>query len=159
MRIAPVSLFSHNCSLADTIDMAIKSAEVTHSNEIAIIGGVLQALAIRLALQTSEPLNAAQFLEQLDQQLTEVKATDTRDLQSYRDKIHHINRLLKIDPSDETVANVLGNSCLALDSVPTAIYCFLKSFQPIKGLEVKAFKQFVSHSGSNQLRFVFSGGQ
>lgn len=119
--------------------MAIKSAEVTHSNESAIIGGVLQALAIRQALTTAEPLNATEFLEQLDKQLAEVKATDTRDLQSYRDKINHINRLLKIDPSEETVVNVLGNSCFALDSVPTAIYCFLKSFQPIKGLEVTHF--------------------
>lgn len=136
MRIAPVSLFFHNVSLVDIIDKAKKSAELTHSNDIAIVGGVLQALAIRLALTSSPPINASEFLDNLDKQLAEVPINDARDIQSYRDKINQIKRLLKTDPSDETVVNVLGNSCLALQSVPTAIYCFLKSFQPIQGLEV-----------------------
>lgn len=39
------------------------------------------------------------------------------------------------EPSDTEILNVLGNDVSALYSVPTSIYCFLKSQNAIKGIE------------------------
>lgn len=39
------------------------------------------------------------------------------------------------EPSDADVVNVLGNDVSALYSVPTAIYCFLRSQKAINGID------------------------
>lgn len=138
MRIAPIAHFCHNRDVADVITLARKSAELTHTNKQAIIGCQLQALAIHQLLRrtNADPVDSAQFLQQLETDLMTVGTDNNTELQAYRNKINDVKRLLAGDPSDETVVNVLGNSCHAIYSVPTATYSFLRSLQPIKGIEV-----------------------
>lgn len=61
--------------------------------------------------------------------------------QSFHKQITHIRDLLnKKNVSDEEVLNKLGHSKRALYSVPTAIYCFLRSSQQIE--EINTNSQF-----------------
>lgn len=139
MRIAPLALFCHNRTTKDLLNMAKQSAEVTHANNLAIIGCALQALAIHQTLKLAaedSPIVAATFLESLETDLKTIECDQTDDIEIYCYRIGQIKRLLNIDPSDEQVINVLGNNCHAIDSVPTAIYCFLRCFQPINGIKV-----------------------
>lgn len=139
MRIAPLALFCHNRSAKDLINLVKQSAVVTHANNLAIIGAALQALAIQQTIKLAAenaPIDRSAFLENLQTQLKTIENTDEHDIELYCNRIGQINRLLNIDPSDEQVINVLGNNCHALDSVPTAIYCFLRCFQPINGIKV-----------------------
>lgn len=153
MRIAPIAYFCHNRDVADVIELARQSAVVTHTNEQAIIGCQLQALAIHQLLQRSDaagrPLDAAHFLQQLEAHLKQTHTESNAELRAYCDKINDIKRLLAVDPSDETVANVLGNNCHALYSVPTAIYSFLRSLQPIEGIEVSLCSKLLSKLRTN----------
>lgn len=141
MRIAPIAHFCHNRDVTDVLEMARQSAVITHTNQQAIIGCQLQALAIHALLRrnSADPIVATQFLQQLEIDLKRVGicADNSEALQAYCNKINGVERLLASDPSDETVINALGNSCHAIESVPTAIYCFLRSLQPIKGIEVR----------------------
>lgn len=57
--------------------------------------------------------------------------------QPYTDKLKVMDRLLQEDVVlDEEVEQMLGTSIAALHSVPTAIYCFLRSQKPIPKIEV-----------------------
>lgn len=54
------------------------------------------------------------------------------DQNPYEDKLKTVGHFLDIkyhDELDEEVAQNLGNSIGAYDSVPTAIYCFLRALQ------------------------------
>ena len=61
-----------------------------------------------------------------------------KDVKLYQKQLNEIKRILKLpqEPSDEEIINVLGHSIAALYSVPTAIYCFLKSNKKIAGIQV-----------------------
>lgn len=58
----------------------------------------------------------------------------------YVGQLNHVLRLLKKEVSNEEIVNVLGNDVTALYSVPTAIFCFLRSQNPIKHIEVICLK-------------------
>lgn len=126
MRIAPVALFCHGKSTADVVTLAKASAEVTHTHRLGINGTILQALAIHQALQqTDTAFDCQLFLNELRVKMQSVE--DDGEEREYGQKLDEIERLLRIDPSDEQVVNRLGNSYSALKSVPTAIYCFLRT--------------------------------
>lgn len=54
-------------------------------------------------------------------------------------QLQQVKRLLAKTPSLVEVVDVLGNEPVALFSVPTAIYCFLRSFGEIDGKQVRLF--------------------
>lgn len=140
MRVAPVSLFCHNRMHSDVIEMARQSAEVTHAHKYGVDGSILQALAVHNAITSGNEngdFDVQAFVRTLEEQLKPVEADEFEDVHPYEAKLKQISRLLKIDPSDETVVNVLGNDSSALQSVPTAIYCFLRSFKEIRGIKVR----------------------
>ena len=62
-----------------------------------------------------------------------------------------VQKLLKKKhpPSDEEVVNVLGHSVNALYSVPTAIYCFLKSSQSSDGNLIKHTLEYTISLGGD----------
>lgn len=126
MRVAPVALFCHSKSSADVIELAKKSAEITHTHRQGVNGTILQAVAIHWLLQRTETeIDSQSFLNELEAQMKNVEGGE--DDSEYSLKLKEIARLLRIDPSDEQVVNRLGNSYSALKSVPTAIYCFLRT--------------------------------
>lgn len=144
MRIAPVAYFCYNRDVNDVIAIARQSALITHTNAQAIVGCQLQAIAIHQLLQrcneTKEPaLDSTEFLQQLSDRLqrTEIE-NNTNDVKAYIQKLDEVKHLLAGNPHDETVVNKLGNNCHAIQSVPTAIYAFLRGFRQIDGIEVCA---------------------
>jgi len=113
MRIAPVGLFYF-----DTPDMlweiAYKSANITHSHELGKAGAALQALAVALAVRGQK--------EDMLLKLKEVVKTDT-----YKEKVGKLKALLDEGATEKRVILELGNGMEAFESVPTAIYSFLRS--------------------------------
>lgn len=58
----------------------------------------------------------------------------------YTDKLKAMDKLLRSETvMDEEVENVLGTSVSALHSVPTAIYCFLRSQKDIPHITVSLY--------------------
>ena len=129
MRISPVALFCSKRPVTEMVDMVREQSVITHTHPLAIAGAVLQALAVRQAVQLdpSEPLDIDQFLDTLNTEI--VKVDDEHG--SYQTQIGAIRKLIhsEHDPSDEKVVDALGHSVSALFSVPTAIFCFLRSTQ------------------------------
>ena len=118
MRIAPVALlyYDDDEKLRET---ATAVSEITHTHPLGIEGAVLQAYSIAQALKT-EPnkLEPTEFVEKL-QQFTESPV--------YLEKLKTMKRLLASEAPRIQVIRELGHSVEAFNSVPTAIYSFLKN--------------------------------
>lgn len=126
MYVAPVAFInSKDSSLESLIRNAVV---VTHNNEMAINGAILQGSAISFLVKSSDKLNKEEFLEFL---LDSMKYQNSPvGVPTYCEQIKHVEHLLKIENvSEERVVNVLGHSPQAIYSVPTAIYCFLRSVE------------------------------
>jgi len=116
MRVAPIGLFYYD-DAEKLREIAHKSAEITHTHMLGKEGAALQAYAVALAIKAeSESFNPIDFLEKLIE-FTRVDA--------YREKLEKAKGLLNNDDKREIIRD-LGNSVEALNSVPTAIYCFAK---------------------------------
>lgn len=116
MRIGPVGLLYHDDPRA-LRDIAFHCASITHSNELALEGAVLQACAVALAvLATPGGINTTEFLAAL-RMITQCKP--------YQEKLKTIIRFTNEGCGRKEVVDQLGNGGAALASVPTAIHCFL----------------------------------
>lgn len=117
MRVAPVGLFFHGQS--DLYEQAARSAVPTHSHPIARDGAAVQAKAVDLALRTPTggqfPVTA--FLEELE------AFTLTAE---FKDKIRLIRELTASGAPDREAARTLGKSVAIHESLPFAVYCFLR---------------------------------
>ncbi|XP_038233547.1 ADP-ribose glycohydrolase ARH3 isoform X2 [Dermochelys coriacea] len=135
MRVAGISLIYPD--VQDVKKFAKLSAELTHANSLGYNGAILQALAVHLALQGE--LSWESFLEQLighmedveadDKSLADARAMGFGELPFSRrlKKIKEFLELSTVPKSD--VLLELGNGIAALESVPTAIYSFLRSMK------------------------------
>ena len=114
MRIAPIGLFYYDN--ADKLrEIAYKSSQITHSHELGKAGAALQAFAVALAVRG-----------QKESMLSELKNFAQNNV--YEDKIRRVEALIldkDATPKKEIIAK-LGNGMAAFDSVPTAIYSFLR---------------------------------
>jgi poly(ADP-ribose) glycohydrolase ARH3 len=118
MRIAPVGIFYYDDDDADTLrEIAYKSSHITHYHELGKEGAALQAFAIALAVRGREKKGMLHELNKL------VK-TDI-----YKEKIRKIEVLLEkgAEASKKVIISELGNGEAAFESVPTAIYSFLRA--------------------------------
>ena len=108
---------------------AVEAASIpTHSHPLGIEGAILQATAITIALKTppnKEP-DPERFLETLEEESRQP---------IYQEKINEIKRLLNINPEPWEIAGRLGNTVEAFNSVPTAIYLYLRSQDPLKTIQ------------------------
>ena len=117
MRVAPMGLLYSN-NPAKLREIAYKSSPITHSHELGKEGAALQAYAVALALNTPSD-------EEIDREAFLLKLQNFAQTQLYKEKIANTKELLGEQDRARVVA-VLGNGIEALNSVPTAIYCFLK---------------------------------
>ena len=117
MRVTPIGLLYSN-NPAKLKEIAYKSSSITHSHELGKEGAALQAYAVALALNTFPD-------EEIDREAFLLKLQDFAQTQLYKEKIANTKELLGEQDRARVVA-VLGNGIEALNSVPTAIYCFLK---------------------------------
>jgi poly(ADP-ribose) glycohydrolase ARH3 len=113
MRSAPLGLFY---SLEDPglKNAAYGSSSITHSHPLA------KERAYMISYAVSQIVNGRAGHELLDG-LFSVTGHD-----EYRAKLNILKSLLEQEPSAEEVVNSLGNSVLAVESAPTAIYAFLR---------------------------------
>nr|XP_032810543.1 ADP-ribose glycohydrolase ARH3 isoform X1 [Petromyzon marinus] len=133
MRVAPVALAYP--ATADVKHIARLSARITHANSLGYNGTILQALAVHFAI-TEDNICALTFVDKLIQEMLEVEES-SNDKASAKSATPYCNRLEKIkeflnlkDVPREDVVQYLGNNVQALESVPTAVYAFLRCLQP-----------------------------
>lgn len=115
MRVAPVGLFYYrNPKLLK--DAAMLQSKITHAHPLGKEGAVLQAFAVALAALYGPTEPVGELLNRLQAFTGE---------EAYRSKLKEVKNLLgEFDAS--MVAEQLGNGIEAFNSVPTAIYCFLR---------------------------------
>ncbi|MCD6455241.1 MAG: ADP-ribosylglycohydrolase family protein [Methanophagales archaeon] len=116
MRIAPVGVFYYDD--ADKLrEIAYTSSHITHSHVLGKEGAALQAFSIALAVRGTE--KEAMMLE-----LKEFVKTVV-----YKEKLSKVESLLEngTEVSKREVISELGNGEAAFNSVPTAVYSFLRA--------------------------------
>lgn len=117
MRIAPVGLFFHDAS--DLYEQVRTSATVTHAHPIGIDGAAVLARAIAEAVKLDP--QAPFPLEQFWQALSDFARTP-----EIQDKLKLARELLAQDVPAYEANEQLGPSVAAHESVPYAIYAFLR---------------------------------
>lgn len=128
MRVAPVALLYHDDP--QKLRRAVEdSCKPTHSHPLGVEGALLEAAAISTALRVPESgkVDARLFLEEL-RPYVESKV--------YLKKIGEVERLLKEEAGTRAAAKILGNTVEAFNSVPTAIYIYLKTQDPVEAIRL-----------------------
>ncbi len=120
MRVCPIGLL-YNFDILEVSKIAAKTAHITHTHPLGIEGAVLQAQAVTLALKEDiDGFNTQIFLQGI---------IELGHSSLYENKLFRIARFLESVPNDLDVIKELGNKITALESVPTAIYVFLKNYK------------------------------
>jgi len=117
MRITPLGLYYYNND--DIYDKARQSAEVTHTHAVGIDGAAVMAKAIArtVTLKPQRPFSPQAFIEML---------MDFARTEEIRSKLALIPDLLDQEVPPEMAVKKLGNGVVAYESVPMALFCFLR---------------------------------
>jgi poly(ADP-ribose) glycohydrolase ARH3 len=113
MRSAPLGLFFSR-DKDGLKDAAYGSSSITHSHPMAKESALLVSCAV------SQIINGRTGHDLIGQLFDVIKRDE------YRKKLDITKRLLVEEPSAEEVAEALGNSVMAVESAPTAVYAFLR---------------------------------
>jgi len=134
MRAHPIAVACARLAPSQIIEESKKVARLTHSHPLGVNGGVLQTLAVYYALNGygSEEL-LIKLKEHVDI-LEENYKCDTAS--TYKHKLDLVEEFIvkPLDDIDEMCFE-LGNDVSAVDSVPTALFCFLKAVHDSKKAE------------------------
>jgi len=151
MRIAPIPLYYYD-NYENMISVATEATKITHTNLLGINGALLQCIAINEAFKrdSSSSIDYKEFCSSL---LSKMKAIEKSEENApYQGKINQVLELLGkkySDNLDDEVIHTLGNgtSISAYDSVPTAIYCFLRAQDEIPGIETdNVFRRTIQYA-------------
>jgi len=117
MRIVPLALFFHNSR--QIYELACGSAEITHAHPIGKDGAAVQALAVAQAvkLDSTEDFRPEHFVRYL---------IDFARTTEIREKLELLKELLNEDVPPPIVAKQLGQSIAVHESLPFAVYSFLR---------------------------------
>jgi poly(ADP-ribose) glycohydrolase ARH3 len=117
MRIAPVGLFYHDAP--DLYEKARQSAIVTHAHPIGVDGAAVLAWAIARAvrLDPREPFPVVDLTQGL---------VDSARTPEVRDKMALVRTLIAEDVPPPDAAKRLGRGVAVHESMPFAIYAFLR---------------------------------
>jgi poly(ADP-ribose) glycohydrolase ARH3 len=117
MRIAPVGLFFHNAP--DLYEQAERSALITHAHPIGVDGAAVLARAIAqaVALDPHQPFPGDPFVAGL---------LDFARTPEIRTKMESVRSLLASEAPPAHAAHLLGQTVAAHQSVPYALYAFLR---------------------------------
>lgn len=117
MRIAPLGLFFYDSS--EMYELACTSAGVTHAHPIGKDGAAVQACAVARAvgLSVNEEFHPQVFVRQL------IEFARTSEI---RAKLMLVERLLNEDVPPAVAAKQLGQTVAVQESMPFAIYSFLR---------------------------------
>ena len=120
MRVAPVGLFYYD-DLEKLRAVAYSQSQITHTHELGMEGAALQAYVVALAVKASPSCNFDPHTF-----LAELKNFMKNEV--YRMKLERMRKLLADAADKAAVVRELGNGVEAHNSVPTAIYCFLRNW-------------------------------
>jgi len=117
MRIAPLGLFFR--AAPDLYTQARASAAVTHAHPVGIDGAAVQAQAVAQAVQLDpqEPFPRPAFIQGL---------LDLARTPEMRDKLALVRDLVAADAPPSQAARRLGQSVAVHQSLPFALYAFLR---------------------------------
>ncbi|NIP66942.1 hypothetical protein GWN63_02840 [Candidatus Bathyarchaeota archaeon] len=123
MRVAPVGIFYYD-DVKRLRAVSNAQSRITHTHELGMEGAALQAYAVALATkaEASSKLDLSAFL-------SELQGFACNEV--YEQKLRKIQGLLD-EKSKRRVTRELGNSVTAHNSVPTAIYSFLRNRHSLK---------------------------
>lgn len=155
-RITPIAIFFYS-NYDSMLDFAEKCTKLTHTHKLGINGALLQAISINQSFYClpNVPLNVDKFVTDLINKMDDLEKIESdnvflkeEDPTPYKNRLKEIQHLLKRDEvDDEEVIAKLGNGEEALQSVPTAIYCFLRSERPVKTVKTEnKFRRAVQYS-------------
>lgn len=116
VRVAPLAALLH----ADPAALAIaaaSSARLTHAAPDAIAAAVVQAVVIGALVRGTPPSPVEAFL---------TASSSAPDAAPARQALESLSRLLAARASHEEAAKSLGTRPLAMESVPFALFCFLR---------------------------------
>jgi len=131
MRAHPVALACFKEEEKEVVEQARKVAKITHGHPLGVNGGILQTLAVYYALHSNDSSKILQNIKRAASELEESYKCSTAS--TYKNKIDLIEQSLdkSMDDLDE-ICFELGNDVSAVDSVPTALFCFLKVLHDAK---------------------------
>jgi poly(ADP-ribose) glycohydrolase ARH3 len=117
MRVAPVALYAASSPEA-VIDLAMRSARITHTHPSAQLYAAVHATAVDVALShpATTPVDPGQF----------IAAVTSRAGDSESERRLRRAALLAGGASADEIAATLGTGLLAAESVPAAICAFLR---------------------------------
>jgi poly(ADP-ribose) glycohydrolase ARH3 len=113
MRAAPVGMFFHN-NAEGLLAATLGSSAITHDHPLAKEGALLITHAVA---HTIRGVPRGEIIDCLLRDIT---------LGEYRVKLAATARLLEKDTTPQEVINALGNSILAVESAPTAVYAYAR---------------------------------
>jgi poly(ADP-ribose) glycohydrolase ARH3 len=118
MRIVPVGLFFHNAS--NLYEQAQRSASVTHAHPIGVDGAAVLAWAIAqvVKLRPQDPFPVEEICQGL------INVARTSEIQ---EKMERLKILLADNISPSPAADRLGRSVAVHESMPFALYAFLRN--------------------------------
>lgn len=155
-RVSPIALFAHK-NISQLTEITENTSRITHANDLAIRGALLQCFAVRQALlldSSDKKLDTEKFIDSLIKKMQELENENSKQdeflkldgaeeefRRSYVKKLKTVKEFLAkpSPPSLEDIHNELGVHVAALHSVPTAIYCFLLAQNPIPDIKVINF--------------------
>lgn len=117
MRVAPIGLYYHDAK--DLYEKAGASAEVTHTHVLAKDGAGIQAVAVARAagLDPAAPFPLESFLRGL---------IDAARTPEFQEKLQLVRSLVTADVDCRQAAGALGQTVAVHESLPFAIYAFLR---------------------------------
>jgi poly(ADP-ribose) glycohydrolase ARH3 len=117
MRIVPVGLFFYDSE--DVYEHACTSAQVTHAHPLGMDGAAVQAVAISRSVGI-DPRQIFSFEIFIDTLVNFAKTSEIRD------KMELVRQLLDEDSQPDTAANRIGRTVAVHESMPFAVYSFLR---------------------------------
>ena len=124
MRVHPIGLFFEN--LDEVIKNAEISAKITHAHSDGINGAILQSAAVHCALNNLTNEATLKIVKNLARKF---------ESENYNEQLDDVISMLDEPQHNFLQGYHLGNSVSALESVPTALYSYLRARDPIEGLE------------------------
>jgi len=131
MRAHPIALACAQYDQEKVVEEAKNVAKLTHSHPLGVHGGVLQTMAVYHAVQGADSQEILEKIKRLADELEKDYHCNTAS--TYKAKLELVEQFL--DKSDDDLDEIcfeLGNDVSAVDSVPTALFCFLKVIKEAK---------------------------
>ncbi len=150
MRVAPVCLINGGKSIEDTIDLAARTAALTHGHPLGYIPAGMLCAMLFLILFSDKSVKEAS-MEALKQ--TEKQFGKKREWAYFEDLINKAIKLAESDISDYKAIHMLGEGWVAEETLAIAVYSSVKYQSEFK----KAIICSTNHDGDSDSTGAVTG--